>query len=234
MNQVILLTITMSFWGMEQSVHPVLLKDEHNLVLVDCGFVSALPHLEASIREKGLDPADLTHLVLTHHDHDHMGAVAALKEKYPQVKILASELEEPYISGKQKSPRLVQAEELHAYLPDEQKAFGDAFQKLLRSVKPVPVDGLLHDGDLLDWCGGCKIMATPGHTPGHISLVLPELSTVIAGDAAAIEDGKPAIANPQFTLDTEQATASLKKVLACGMETLICYHGGIWKPSSVQ
>ena len=76
--------------------------------------------------------------------------------------------------------------------------FGRAFCDLLRRVEPMETDGLLHGGKLLDWCGGCRVVATPGHTPGHISLILENESVVVTGDAMALEDGAPAITNPQI------------------------------------
>jgi glyoxylase-like metal-dependent hydrolase (beta-lactamase superfamily II) len=58
-----------------------------------------------------------------------------------------------------------------------------------------------------------RVIATPGHTPGHISLYLPELDTIISGDAMALENGKPVIANPQFTLNMEEAAASMERFI---------------------
>lgn len=43
-----------------------------------------------------------------------------------------------------------------------------------------------------------------------------------------LENGKPAIANPQFTLDREAAIGSMNKLLGLGAERIICYHGGIY------
>ncbi len=230
MSKILVLQITAGFEGMEQTIHPVLLQDEDVLVLVDCGFVGSLPLLEAAIRDKGLSPEQLTHIVLTHHDHDHMGAAAAFKAAWPEVKVLASKEEEPIIAGIAKSLRLTQAEQLQALLPSEQKAFGQAFMSLLNRVEPVAVDETLAANQSFDWCGGCRIMATPGHTPGHISLWLPEHKTVIAGDAMALEEGRPAIANPQFTLDMAEAQASMDKLLALPAQAIICYHGGVYRP----
>jgi glyoxylase-like metal-dependent hydrolase (beta-lactamase superfamily II) len=96
----------------------------------------------------------------------------------------------------------------------------------LRSVRPVLADLTVNDGD--DLCG-CKIVATPGHTPGHISLYLPDQGVVIAGDAMALENGVPAIANPQFTLDPKAAKASMDKLLSLGADIYVCYHGGTYQ-----
>jgi glyoxylase-like metal-dependent hydrolase (beta-lactamase superfamily II) len=218
--------ITMSFGNMENTVYPTLLWDKQNIILVDCGFTLSLPILEKELQKYGLSAEQITGLVLTHHDHDHMGAAAALKRKNPNIRIYASALEAPFISAQEKPLRLRQAEEMQKTLPLEQQDFGRAFCAMLRQVEPVEIDTFLHDGDYMDWCGGCRIIATPGHTPGHISLLMEKDSIIITGDAFVLEDGKPVIANPQFTLDMEQATESIEKLLSLNVRDYYCYHGG--------
>ena len=71
------------------------------------------------------------------------------------------------------------------------------------------------------------MIGTKGHTPGHLSLYLEKLGTLIAGDAMALEAGKPTIANPQFTFDRAKAAASFEYLLSLGAQKLICYHGGV-------
>lgn len=110
-HKILQLTITMRFGEIEDTVHPVLLWDEYNIILVDCGFIGSLPVLEKQLRQHGLSLKQITGLVLTHHDHDHMGAAAALKQANPHIKIYASTVETPYISAQEKPLRLCQAEE---------------------------------------------------------------------------------------------------------------------------
>ncbi|MDI9475005.1 MAG: MBL fold metallo-hydrolase, partial [Bacillota bacterium] len=69
-------------------------------------------------------------------------------------------------------------------------------------------------------------------TPGHLSLYMTEANAVITGDAFALENNRPVIANPQFTLDMEQASKSMEKLLALDADTHYCYHGGVY--SSVE
>jgi len=130
MNYKILnLSITMHFGNTENTVYPTLLWDERNIILVDCGFIGSLSIIEDELRKHGLSAEQITGLVLTHHDHDHMGAAAALKRINPNVTIYASAIEEPYISAKEKPLRLRQAEEMQEMLPPEQQDFGRRFEK---------------------------------------------------------------------------------------------------------
>ena len=227
-HQVISFPITMTFGNTENIVYPTLLWDDENIILIDCGFIGSLPVLEKELQKFGLKIGEITGLVLTHHDHDHMGAAAALKRVNPNMKIYASAEEAPFISAQEKPLRLRQAEEMQETLPPEQQEFGKAFCELLRRVEPVQVDVFLKDGDYMDWCGGCRVIATPGHTPGHLSLLMENDSIILTGDAIALENNEPVIANPQFTLDIARAEKSMEKLLSYKAKAYYCYHGGIF------
>lgn len=215
-----------SFGGVEQHLSPVVLFGQNDLVLVDCGYPGSLDLLEREFRAHKLELSAVTKLVLTHQDDDHMGAAAELKERYPAMQIMASAVEAPYIAGTLKNLRLRQGEALQSQLPDEEKAFGEQFCDRFRRLAPVLPDRLLSTGDRFDWGGGCEILATPGHTPGHISIRALDNSFLIAGDAAVIEDRQLVIANPQFCLDMDAARDSLEKILQYHCAQYICYHGG--------
>lgn len=229
MEDIIVLNIKFKFGNIEEVIHPVILRDDNEMVLVDCGYTGFMSVIENAMKKENLDCNELTKIVITHHDHDHMGALAEFKAKYPNIKIVASEIEAPYIAGEKKSLRLEQAEELQNTLKDEQKSFGKAFCEILKNVKPAKVDILVHDGEIMNWCGGCEILSTPGHTPGHISLYLNKKGTIITGDAVTLDNNELIIANPQFTLDVEEAKNSICKIFNYKAETIICYHGGIYK-----
>ncbi len=215
------------FGDIEQHIFPVVLLGERDVVLVDCGYPGSLHMIEEQLRTHNIAPSALTKLVLTHQDDDHMGAAAELKAKYPAVEILASSIEAPYISGQQKNLRLQQAEKLQHRLPDDQKPFGEQFCARFRNLRPVLPDILLHDADRFDWGGGCEVLATPGHTPGHISIRLLDNEYMITGDAAVLVESELAIANPAFCLDMDSAKRSLEKMLQYKCHRYICYHGGI-------
>lgn len=233
MDTITVLDISFSFAEVEDVIHPVVLADDKNMILVDCGYTGFLPMIEQAMRENDLDCNKLTHVLITHQDHDHMGALSALKDKYPEIKVVASRKEAPYISGQLKSLRLEQAEKLQDSLPDDQKSFGMEFCRILRNVQPVEVDIEVEDGDLFDWCGGCTILATPGHTPGHISLYVHKNKVLIAGDAAVLENGNLVVANPHFALDLKEAEKSLEKIKTYGAREIVCYHGGVLERETI-
>lgn len=229
MNKLYVLEINFEINGAMESIYPVILSDENEMILIDCGYPNFLQLIEECASKNTIDLEKLTKLIITHHDFDHMGSAADLKSKYPNIKILASSKDKNYINGKEKSLRLQQAESVYNDLPDAQKEAALTFHKLLESVDNVDVDIILNDGDIFDWCGGMEIVETPGHMPGHISIYLKESKTLIAGDALVILNGKLAIANPQYTLDINEAKKSINKLLNYDIQKIICYHGGIYQ-----
>lgn len=228
MNRLTVLEIKFDFNGSSNVIYPVILSDEKEVVLIDCGYPKFLPLIKADAEANGIDISKLTKIIITHHDFDHMGALAEFKREYPHIKVLSSIDDEKYISGKEKSLRLQQAEAIYDNLPEEQKENAKQFQQSIESIENVQVDVCLRDKDSFSWCGGVEIVATPGHMPGHISIYIKDSKTLISGDALVVEDDKLAIANPQYTLDIAEAKNSIKKLLNYEIDRIICYHGGIY------
>lgn len=223
--KIIELTIEFEFNNQINTIYPSLIVANNGLTLVDTGYANFLPFLEKEIIKNGYKMKNLKNIIITHYDDDHIGSLFDFKEKYPWITIIACERESKYISGEWKSERLVQAEELLGKIPKEEIEFGKWFIQQLKNLKHVSIDEKVNDGDLiLD--NNCQVIATPGHTSGHISLYFPSLKTVITGDAAVNENDELVIANPHFCLNVEKAEQSLQKIKNLNAETYYCYHGG--------
>ncbi|GIO04504.1 MBL fold hydrolase [Brevibacillus reuszeri] len=228
MNTMHLLDIEFEQNGQKQIITPVLLHDDNHTILIDCGYPDFLPLLEKAAQEHGICLESLTAVIVTHHDMDHIGSLAALKRTYPQIEIIAYESEVPYLAGSKKSLRIEQAEATLDDLSPDERPHAEAFIRVLESIEPAHVDRTVTHQERLPWCGGIEIIHTPGHMPGHISLYLPKSKTMIAGDAVVASSGKLEIANPQFTMDMGAAIRSVQLLLTYDTRQLICYHGGLF------
>jgi glyoxylase-like metal-dependent hydrolase (beta-lactamase superfamily II) len=89
----------------------------------------------------------------------------------------------------------------------------------IRSPREVRV---VADGDEVF---GLQIVGTPGHTDGHISVLDPESSSLIVGDAVFHTEGTLAMPPPSFTVDAVRAAASLKRLGALHFERALFAHG---------
>lgn len=89
----------------------------------------------------------------------------------------------------------------------------------ISSPRPVTAVG---DGDQIF---GLTIVATPGHTPGHVAVLDPELGLLLAGDAIRGEAGGVVGPNPRFTEDMTVANESVVKLGKLTFEIVAFGHG---------
>ncbi|CAI6086278.1 MBL fold metallo-hydrolase [Cohnella sp. JJ-181] len=229
MNPYLPLDIAFENNGRRDVLTLTLLQDERETILVDCGYPHFVEYLEQATARHGVPLRSVTKLIATHHDMDHIGSLAALKRMLPNLEVIAHETEKPYIEGSEKSLRVVQAEATLDGLTGQERAQAEGFISFLNAIEPTAVDRTVVHGERLPWCGGIRIVHTPGHMPGHISLYLPSSKTLIAADAVVVEEGKLNIANPQYALDLEEAVRSVRLLLDYEIDRLICYHGGVYE-----
>jgi len=87
----------------------------------------------------------------------------------------------------------------------------------------APTDGLaVGDGDKVF---DLDIIDSPGHTPGHISVLDSTAGVLVAGDALFGEDGGVIGSLPQFTTDMDLANASVSKLASFDYDVLLFGHG---------
>ncbi|MEU4624662.1 MBL fold metallo-hydrolase [Actinoplanes sp. NPDC023801] len=84
-----------------------------------------------------------------------------------------------------------------------------------RELKP------LADGDEIF---GMRIIDTPGHTLGHISVFEPATGVLVAGDALRTTGGLEG-SDPQYTANEELANTSIRKLAAMDIKAILPGHG---------
>jgi glyoxylase-like metal-dependent hydrolase (beta-lactamase superfamily II) len=78
------------------------------------------------------------------------------------------------------------------------------------------------DGDQIF---GLQMITTPGHTPGHISVLDRAGGVLVAGDALTGAQGGVTGPNPRFTEDMDTANKSVRKLAGYTFETVVFGHG---------
>ena len=89
------------------------------------------------------------------------------------------------------------------------------------------VEHVVRGGERLPDCGGINVLHTPGHTAGHISLHLPRIKTLIAGDAI-VSAGEHLVVSPAYlSSDPETANQSVRRLIEMNLdlERLLVGHG---------
>jgi glyoxylase-like metal-dependent hydrolase (beta-lactamase superfamily II) len=73
---------------------------------------------------------------------------------------------------------------------------------------------------------GLEVVATPGHTRGHVAVFDPDSAVLVAGDALTNTfDGRLGGANNPFNVDQAAAADSVRKLAALEPQLILVGHG---------
>ncbi|MEI6310060.1 MAG: MBL fold metallo-hydrolase [bacterium] len=225
------LTANLSFGA--DLIHPTLLWDEEAAILVDGGLPGLLPQIAEGMAKAGVSLKQLTKIIITHQDMDHISGIPSLLKasSYP-IEVLAHEEERPYLQTERPPIRMTQLGAQLSSLPEDQREQARLRYEGLKASYPsnrIQVDRTLADGELLPDCGGITVIFAPGHTPGHICLYHEPSKTLIAGDALRVQGSALVKPPARYTSDPSMAAESLRKLACYNIEAVICYHGGLYE-----
>ena len=181
--------------------------------------------------------AHLSHIILSHQDFDHIGSVPHLmKVAALKPEIISHKLEKPYIQGEKPMARAnsENVSEMMSKLTDDLKNEMLMMLDELKHFEYPIVTKTVKDEEVLPICGGLTVIHTPGHTDGHICVYLNESKILIAGDALDVIDGELFGPKPGLSTNESEAYDSIKKLMHYDIETVICYHGGIYRGNAKE
>lgn len=143
-----------------RSCNAYLLMGSGKNVLVDTGLPSSSQALGATLQRIGIAPSDIDAIVLTHEHFDHTAAVPFFGGK-------------PTVAAYRLAANKIRLNDEFATM---QRAFGEPFT-------PFSVDWELTEGMIIDTgYHRLRVLHTPGHSSGGISLIEEQSGMLIAGD----------------------------------------------------
>lgn len=148
----------------------LLADDDGSLTLVDAGLRRADRRILAALAGLGKAPRDVTRIVLTHAHPDHAGGLAGA-QRASGATVLAHDRDAIYLQ-RGTPPQL-----------DPRRLSGRLMSRLRAGFPKVEVGSTFQDGELLPIGGGLRVVHTPGHSPGHVSLLHEPTGVLITGDA---------------------------------------------------
>jgi glyoxylase-like metal-dependent hydrolase (beta-lactamase superfamily II) len=173
-------------------------------------------------------------VVLTHSDGDHVGLAAALQAAGARVLIHHAD-EAALRTGKRKSTDGSPRQLLRALTRPGPWRF---LIGMMRDggAKATTVDGAetFTDGDVLEVPGRPRVVATPGHTPGHCALHFEGHGALFVGDQLCTlnpltGDTAPQVMPALMNVSTPQAFDSLARLESVQAAALLPGHGEPWR-----
>jgi glyoxylase-like metal-dependent hydrolase (beta-lactamase superfamily II) len=181
---------------------------EEKLALVDTGYPGSASKIAGYIKQLGRSTKELELIIITHNHLDHAGGLTRLRKMtLAKVAVGKADLGDSGFS-----------------YPWYYKAMLPIIRPLFLA-KPDNVDIQLVGGETLSPLGGLRIIATPGHTPGGISLYSPAKGLLIAGDIINHRTKELKLPPGDFSSNMEQAKESIKRLARLDFDTLCFGHG---------
>jgi len=149
-----------------------LLEDDGSVTLVDTGLKRAPARIVAGLAAIGRHPRDVTRILLTHVHPDHAGGAAEMSRRTEAPVLVHGDDHGWATTGRITGAR------------DRSTRMGRLFARTGNAkIEPFTPGPALTDGQVLPVAGGLRVVHTPGHTPGHVSLLHQPTRTLVTGDA---------------------------------------------------
>lgn len=190
---------------------------EESLTLIDAGFRGSVRGMFNFIREIGRSPEEIQLVIFSHNHIDHTGGFQDLK-KLTQIKFAGTEIDFTITNGVLPYPS------------------GNQLSKLLKVpvLSPIrkrlvligeDIDIKLKGGELFPVLGGLRVIPTPGHTAGSISLYSPREKLLFVADALNRRHNILRLPLKTATTDLKQTIASIEKMAQLDVDILCFGHG---------
>ncbi len=199
-----------------------LVGSRESWVLVDTGTPSNERKVLRAVEARFGADARPAAILLTHGHFDHAGSAPPLADRW-NVPVLAHARERAYLTGQ-------------AQYPPHDTSKPGFFSKLAHFFPTATVDLGRRFEELTRPPAGWEILATPGHTPGHICLYREEDGVLLAGDALTTMDldsfggtlaKRPKVCRPPVpaTMDWGQARESVRRLARLRPSLIAAGHG---------
>jgi glyoxylase-like metal-dependent hydrolase (beta-lactamase superfamily II) len=205
----------------EVIANPYIMMGPDGLTIIDTGLPRSEKTILAYVASLGKSARDVKRIILTHSDFDHVGSLAAL-HKLTGARTYASKIEADAIAAGR--PSRIPKMPVGSFI----RRLSFIRMRLFVKVSPFQVDEILTDGQVLPVLGGLRVVETPGHTPGHISLFAPEAGILFCGDSMVTYDNNiDDDPRPAATWDQTSAKASIVRQSLLGAHIVCSGHGPI-------
>jgi glyoxylase-like metal-dependent hydrolase (beta-lactamase superfamily II) len=207
--------LDLRFQGVERVIGVYLLGTDDGPALLDCGPSTCVDALEERLGERGVDLADVRHLLLSHIHLDHAGAAGVLVRRNPALQVHVSPVGLPHLVDPARLER------------SARRLYGESFDTLWGELAPVPEANVrITSARVL----GLDCFPAPGHASHHVCY-LDRDGTLFAGDAAGVRiepSRRVAPPTPPPDLDPEAWERTLDEIERRAPARIALIHFGVF------
>ena len=220
------------YWPESANVYVFEERDGITLFDVGCGSDAAVERLLSALKVLSWDSRPIRKIILSHAHPDHMGAMNTLLTEMTPETILLHELDVPYALDPERLPLSFDIPLCNARAGGTGTRSGTEkgpgfdligyFRSLGCAMCRMKPDQILAEGDTIQIGHyDFRVIHTPGHAPGHVSLYDKQKRLLLAGDivGAMVAWYAPSSGGAEGYLN------SLKKVSELEIDLILPSHG---------
>ncbi len=196
-----------------------IIRSDGGAVLVDAGFDRFPGRVAWGLRHMGLAPADLKLIIITHAHVDHIGALAEIV-RGTGAAVAVHECEAEYVrTGQPLMPRGLSPRGRITV------AWANRHPEVTRVGAVEPEVIIRNELDLAPWGLAGRVVETPGHSPGSVSIILDDGRAYIGDLVVNSFPSTLPLRTSCFGDAPEQMPVSWQKVLDLGARVICPGHG---------
>jgi hydroxyacylglutathione hydrolase len=205
-------------------VNAYLIKSKRT-ILVDTGLHGSAGRILRKMFSEGINPKDISLIVITHAHSDHTGSLKELKEA-TGAKVVVGKTDSDYLAHGMNFP-------VYSRKP--------LFKIVSWFLPRISVDGKVtpdividSETDLGEYGFPGKIIPTPGHTQGSLSVVLDSGEAIVGDLLSGGFIRKKKIQYPHFIYSQRPLEESIKKIIDLNPKIIYTGHGGPFEIEEVR
>jgi glyoxylase-like metal-dependent hydrolase (beta-lactamase superfamily II) len=208
-------------------VNVYLVDHPDGVIVIDTGLSGHFDEMVEELAAMGRTLDDVRGVILTHGDTDHIGFAERIHRDHGvPVRIHEDDAVRARLEVRKPSTGWgpVKLRPLARFLWYSARRGG------LKTRPVTDLETFSGDGEL-DLPGTPRVIHIPGHTPGSTAVHIPHVEAVFVGDAMTTNDVLTGASGPRlapFTLEPDQALASLAKLEGLPAKWILPGHGPPW------
>lgn len=194
-----------------------LLEGSEGYVIVDTGIIRQQKKFISGLHYHGIEPGQIRLIIITHGHFDHVGSLAAIKTLCNDCPVFIHPLEARRIS----IPEVA--------IPPGTNLLGKVISSLGMISRPIlkfppvtPEKFYTEEMDLIDYGIEGKVIHTPGHTSGSLSILLAGGHAIVGDLAVNFTREQPF---PPFAENPPDIYKNWQSLIAAGARTIYPAHG---------